>query len=295
MKRHDKKVRSVFSKIQAKQSRLTVTSERVFKLLTEKGLGLPKNYFKDKICADLGCGSTGFGGLNLLNMGAKEVHLMDLHKNIIKPVKKNLRKYSGKFHIHEGSLEKAPFKDNYFDFVLCQGVIHHMDNDEKAFKEIHRILKKNGKTYIGVRGEGGLIPKILNDVIVQEYKNNPLVKKLLNEIMNNEFSKYKNFFISNSNNTGKKLLSFLSKYIDEDFILTMKDRILSPKYHQYNEKKLRSKLNKLGLKKIYRIKKKVKYNNIRSLVAPMYYQYDHLISKVLYGDGSIAIVSTKVK
>ena len=85
------------------------------------------------------------------------------------------------------------------------------------------------------------------------------------------------------------------KFIDEDFLLTMKDRILSPKYYQYDEKKLRLKLNKLGLKKIYRVKKKVKFNNIRSLVAPMYYQHDHLISKALYGDGDIALMLTKIK
>ena len=54
-------------------------------------------------------------------------------------------------------------------------------------------------------------------------------------------------------------------------------------------------INKLGLKKIYRIKKKVKFNNIRTLVAPMYYQYDHLISKALYGNGDIGLMLTKVK
>ena len=44
-----------------------------------------------------------------------------------------------------------------------------------------------------------------------------------------------------------------------------------------------------------RVKKKVKFDNIRSLVAPMYYQHDHLISKALYGDGDIALMLTKVK
>tara|TARA_B100001027_G_scaffold136891_1_gene95056 strand:- start:522 stop:1415 length:894 start_codon:yes stop_codon:yes gene_type:complete len=294
MKRHDKITRNLFNKIHLKQIK-TPGYKRVVNLLSEKNLNLPKDFFKDKICADLGCGSTGAGALNLLNLGAKEVHLMDMHKHIFKPIKQNLKKHDGKFKIHVGSLEKLPFKNNFFDFVLCQGVIHHMDDDKKGFKEIHRVLKKGGKTHIVVQGNGGLIPKIMYNVIIPQYKKNPLVKKLLNEIMDNKIYKYKRFFNLNLNKKGVKLVKFLSRYFDEDFRLTMKDRVLSPNYYQYEEKKLIKNLNKLGLKKTYRIKKKVQFNNIRALVAPMYYEYDHLISRVLYGDGDIAILSTKTK
>tara|TARA_B100001057_G_scaffold479987_1_gene552306 strand:- start:269 stop:1153 length:885 start_codon:yes stop_codon:yes gene_type:complete len=294
MKLHDKITRNLFNKIHLRQIK-TPGYNRVVNLLSEKNLQLPKNFFKDKICADLGCGSTGAGALNLLNLGAKEVHLMDMHKHIFKPISQNLKKYKGKFKLHVGSLEKLPFKKDFFDFVLCQGVIHHMDNDKKGFKEIHRVLKKGGKTHIVVQGDGGLIPKIMYQVIIPQYKKDPKVKKLLNEVMNNKVSKYKNFFNSNLNSKGAKLLKFLLQYFDEDFRLTMKDRVLSPNYYQYDEKKLIRNLSKLGLKKTYRIKKKVKFNNIRELVAPMYFHYDHIISRVLYGDGDIAIVSTKTK
>ena len=79
MKKHDNITRNIFNEIHLKQIK-TSGYKRVANLLTEKNLQLPKNYFKDKICADLGCGSTGAGALNLLNLGAKEVHLMDLKK-----------------------------------------------------------------------------------------------------------------------------------------------------------------------------------------------------------------------
>jgi len=134
MKSHDKNTRSLFNQIHLKQKK-TSGFKRIENLLSEKNLGLPKNYFKGKVCADLGCGSTGAGALNLLNMGAKEVHLMDMHKHIFKPLKSNLKKYDGKFHLHVGTLEKVPFKSNFFDFVLCAGVIHHMDNKRNAINE----------------------------------------------------------------------------------------------------------------------------------------------------------------
>ena len=294
MKLHDKITRNLFNKIHLKQIK-TSGFERMENLLSEKNLKLPKNYFKGKVCADLGCGSTGAGALNLLKLGAKEVHLMDMHSHIKKPINKNLAKYKDKYKLYVGSLEKTPFKSNYFDFVLCQGVIHHMDNDNKGFKEVHRVLKPGGKSHIVVIGENGIIPDILFKVIRPKYKKDKKVKKVIEDIMNKKISKYKTFFKKNLNTNGLKLFNFISNYFDDDFLLTMKDRILSPNYYQYNEKDLKKKLDKIGLKKTYRIKKRVEFNNIRDLVAPMYNHYDHILSRVLYGEGAISLVSTKKK
>ena len=40
------------------------------------------------------------------------------------------------------------------------------------------------------------------------------------------------------------------------FFLTLKDRILSPQYKMYNEKKLVKKLKQIGFKNIKRVEKK---------------------------------------
>lgn len=37
-----------------------------------------------------------------------------------------------------------PFNDNSFDYILCNHVLEHIYDDEKAMKEIYRILNKNG-------------------------------------------------------------------------------------------------------------------------------------------------------
>ncbi len=39
--------------------------------------------------------------------------------------------------------EKTTFPDNYFDGIICAGVLHHLDIN-KAFKEMARILKPEG-------------------------------------------------------------------------------------------------------------------------------------------------------
>ena len=40
------------------------------------------------------------------------------------------------------SLTKLDFKDNFFDVIICSEVLEHIDNDEKAFSEIARVLKE---------------------------------------------------------------------------------------------------------------------------------------------------------
>jgi len=40
--------------------------------------------------------------------------------------------------------EKTSFSDNYFDLIVCLGVLHHL-NTSSAFKELSRILKPDGK------------------------------------------------------------------------------------------------------------------------------------------------------
>ena len=43
-----------------------------------------------------------------------------------------------------------PFENNSFDFILCNHVLEHVYNDDKAMNELYRILKKNGTAIIQV-------------------------------------------------------------------------------------------------------------------------------------------------
>ncbi|MBT3408030.1 methyltransferase domain-containing protein [Candidatus Woesearchaeota archaeon] len=45
---------------------------------------------------------------------------------------------------HEMNLTNIIFKDNYFDIIICNHVLEHIENDGKAIKELYRVLKPNG-------------------------------------------------------------------------------------------------------------------------------------------------------
>ena len=50
--------------------------------------------------------------------------------------------------VHDLNKYPYPFKDEEFEEILCSSVLEHLDDIGKAMKEIHRILKKNGKVKI---------------------------------------------------------------------------------------------------------------------------------------------------
>ena len=47
-------------------------------------------------------------------------------------------------------IHNMPFDNNYFDFILCNHVLEHVENDIKALSEIKRVLKKGGRAIVQV-------------------------------------------------------------------------------------------------------------------------------------------------
>ena len=43
-----------------------------------------------------------------------------------------------------------PFKDNEFDFILCNHVLEHIPNDTKAMQELYRVLNKGGMAILQI-------------------------------------------------------------------------------------------------------------------------------------------------
>lgn len=110
---------------------------------------IAKDYFdivkeediRDKVILDAGCGSGRWS--KYIVDKAKHIHLVDPSEAIFVAAK--LLKDHNNVSINQASINNLPFNDEYFDFILSLGVIHHIPNMEEALINLSTKLKKRGK------------------------------------------------------------------------------------------------------------------------------------------------------
>ncbi len=132
-----------------------------------------KNYFKNKIVLDVGCGDGRYSHA-ICQLGAKKVYGIDYGTKGLSIGRKIFK--TKKLTLKQADALKIPFKDNTFDFVWNSGVAHHTTNFEKAIKELVRVCKDKGQIYFYVYGKGGILwssrrkmNELIKNNIPQEY------------------------------------------------------------------------------------------------------------------------------
>lgn len=103
-----------------------------------------KEYCTGKKVLDIASGE-GYG-VNLMAENAMHVTGIDIDYNVIKSAS---QKYNHpNLDFKQGAIENIPFPDNSFDIVTCFETLEHIEDHEKAVKEIKRVLKPGGLTFI---------------------------------------------------------------------------------------------------------------------------------------------------
>ena len=121
----------------------------VFGLVYKKRFRMVNNFLRGQYekVLEVGFGPGAF--LPTLAASAKHVYGIDLHKEITK-VRGALKKSKIEgVCLLNGDIYSIPFRNETFDLVICQSVLEHLDNLDRALKEVSRVLKKNGKLIIG--------------------------------------------------------------------------------------------------------------------------------------------------
>ena len=79
----------------------------------------------------------------ILARSNSEIYTFDI-SNAIEANWKNNNKFNN-LTFFQANIEDIPFKDNFFDLIICLGVIQHTRSSEKTIKELHRVVKPNGR------------------------------------------------------------------------------------------------------------------------------------------------------
>ncbi|MFT7071835.1 class I SAM-dependent methyltransferase [Patiriisocius sp. Uisw_017] len=63
---------------------------------------------------------------------------------------------------------KLPFKDESYDFIICNHVLEHIPDDKKAMQELYRVLAKGGTAILQVPYEAGRKESYEDDTITDK-------------------------------------------------------------------------------------------------------------------------------
>ena len=300
----ERATRAVFDEIQAGHMAQPASLRRLRTLITTEGLGVPDDFFRGKTCADIGCGATVNSTYNLLNLQARFVHALDLTESFVEPARRVLSAephFNGRWQLDVGSVERLPYGDDTFDFIVCHGVIHNVQDDDLALREIYRALKPGGIANLTVIGKGGLIGRLVMEQLREEYRANPEFTALLDrELTPDYIARQLDWLKLQVENDGTEsyrlsiqLLDALKGLLDQDWILTIQDRVQTPIYHTYREAEFESKLRAAGFSEWRRISHKPVYQNIRKILAPLYHRHQTPLARLLFQDGVLVMIVTK--
>jgi len=148
------KVRSYFSNISDEYVRVSNGSKqdsvRSYIFFSRKKYVMDMFDLKAGRVLDIGCGPAVLTE-DLLRRDC-EVWGIDISEKMVKEAKRRMinRGFNEKFHFNTGDIESLDFPDEYFDFVLCIGVLEYLREDSKVLNEIRRVLKDRGQLIISV-------------------------------------------------------------------------------------------------------------------------------------------------
>lgn len=127
-----------------------VYDDREFRRLT--GNYLPFKSLKNMSVIDVGSGG-GRYVKPLLLAGVEEIICMDLGDAITLAYRKY--RHEKRVLCIQADIHRLPF-ENYFDFVLCIGVLQHLQDSSSGFAQLVKLVNQRGQVFVWVYGNSSI-------------------------------------------------------------------------------------------------------------------------------------------
>jgi ubiquinone/menaquinone biosynthesis C-methylase UbiE len=112
-----------------------------------ENIGIKKHDLKNKKILEVGSGAGRFTEI-FLN---EKCNLFSIDYS--SAVDANKLNNGSDFFLAQADIYKLPFEYNFFDYVICMGVIQHTPNVEESFNQMVKFVKPGGKIVIDVYGK----------------------------------------------------------------------------------------------------------------------------------------------
>lgn len=294
--------RSVYEDQHTKVSSDKVAMDRFLSMFSTEYFSVDKDFFVGKKCLDAGCGNTAKLLIALTDMGAESVTGLDLGDGFIEPSLSSFKRWS-KFPEKEpklvsGSILKLPFEDDSFDFVSCHGVLLHLNSleeVEQAFSELSRVTKPGGLLYTVYATYGGLLEEAVFPAIREYYKSNQKFKDYIDSLDAASVCQDYRTAVKNVERFGVHLrgLEFLETLFDTDLMVTIQNVVQVPVRLPISVEMVSSLYRKYMGGEGIRLSRFVERKNIRKYAAPLHYNFNAPVSKLIYGSGSVEFKGIK--
>ena len=212
---------------------------------------LDKNFFKNKVVLDAGCG-IGIPTYCMHKLGAKEIYSFDISKSV-DIAKNNVKNNNGLFI--QADIHKMPFSEKSFDIVVCVAVLQHVSNKKEAVTKLIKLVKPKGTLILWVYGREGsgfvrFVVEPLRKVIT---RNLPIaITHYISIPLGYQFH-YLTKFIKKTNFLipMKKYMIYRSEFPLKNNIEMVFDQLLAPLSYLFNKEEVESFLKNENIKQYY--------------------------------------------
>lgn len=291
--------RRIFDAHHREQGRDDRIYERLVSLVSPAYFGFADDFFRGRTVLDVGCGSNANASVAFLRLGAAHVHSVDLGEDWMDCAHERLAPFGLRSTTSAQDVLGLTLDTASYNFVHCAGVLHHTRDPDAGFRELARVTAPGGHTFVTVMGtSGGLLYEVvhrLRDLYNGDAQFRRTVDALTAEDLRRAVEWLINVKDAHEPCTPAER-EVLRGLVDEDLVLTLKDRLQAPTYQGFacDERRVRDWFAD-GFRDVRRISRYTYgFRNLRRFLAPLYLAYDHPFARLLFGDGYVQIIGQRL-
>jgi SAM-dependent methyltransferase len=295
----EQRTRRVFDAHHREQADDPLIYGRLVSLISPEYFQLPPDWFEGKHVLDVGCGSNANASKAFLELGAAHVRSVDLGTDWMDVAGAELAPYGSRSSLADENVTMLSIEDGAYDFVHCAGVLHHTSDPRLGHSELVRVAKPGGYVFATVMANAkGLLYQFFN-LLRDQYKRDEDFRATVDGLSADGMSEGLDWLFAEKAKREPSLPEeerVLRSLFDADLVLTIKDRIQAPTYHDFDftEEQIRGWFADAGCQDVVRLSRYTYgFGNLRRFLAPMYLEYSHPLARLWFGEGYVQMIGRK--